>query len=65
MIFLNLLLILQSVAFGLCFDEYETFLKKLTVGLELMNRQSDFEEKQIKFNSSEKGEKCVIKFSYV
>lgn len=53
--YLKLLLILFSLTGCLCFNEYESYLNNLTVGLDLINRPADFEEVNIKYQSSEEG----------
>lgn len=54
---LKLLFIFESLVYGLCFNEYESYLNNLTVGLNLINRKNDFEERNIEYKSSEEGER--------
>lgn len=49
--FFKLLVIVESFVFVYCSVEYESFLKDLNLGLDLINRENE----QIQFNSSEKG----------
>lgn len=49
LLFTNILVYVSSI------DEREGFLNQWSVGLDMINRESDFESKQIKFNSSEEG----------
>lgn len=62
---LRLLFILQIVVHCSCFAQYESFLKKLTHGLDQINRENDYELKHIEFNSSEDGEKHSISFEVI